>query len=76
VGIAGRPRGAAHHGQSRGRRRSGVPLDEPGDTKRIVRNKRKSIKAVKKLTITTSASASVAPLGLVAGPAPVAAACH
>jgi hypothetical protein len=54
VGIVGRPRGVAHHGWSRGRRRSGVPLDEPGDTKRIVRNKKKSIKVVKKLTITSS----------------------
>jgi hypothetical protein len=54
VGIVVRSRRVAHHGRSRGRRRSGVPLDEPGNTKRIVRNKRKSRKAVKKLTITTS----------------------
>jgi hypothetical protein len=54
VGIAGRPRGVAWHGRSRDRHRSGVPLDEPGNTKRIVRNKRKSIKSVRKLTITTS----------------------
>jgi hypothetical protein len=32
--IAGRPRGVSWHGRSRGRRRSGVPLDEPGNTKK------------------------------------------
>jgi hypothetical protein len=52
--IVVRPRGVAWHGRSRDRRRSGVPLDEPENTKRIVRNKRESIKAVKKLTVTTS----------------------
>jgi hypothetical protein len=44
VGVAGRSRGVAHLGRSRGRRRSGVPLDEPGNTKRVVRNKGKSRK--------------------------------
>jgi hypothetical protein len=45
VGIAGRTRGVAHHGRSRGQRRSGVPLDE---------TKGNLEKAMKKLTITTS----------------------
>jgi hypothetical protein len=54
VGTAGRSRGIAHHGRGRGRCRSRVPLDEPGNTKRIIRNKRDLERAVKKLTITTS----------------------
>jgi hypothetical protein len=29
-------------------------MDEPGNMKRIVRNKKESVKAVKRLTITTS----------------------
>jgi hypothetical protein len=37
------------HGWSRGRRRSGVPLDEPGNTKEVVRNKRKSIKSCEEI---------------------------
>jgi hypothetical protein len=49
VGIAGRSRGVAHHGRSRGRRRSGVPPDEPGNTKRVVRNKRKSRKSCEEI---------------------------
>jgi hypothetical protein len=32
--IAVRPRGVAWHGRGRGRRRSGVPLDEPRNTKK------------------------------------------
>jgi hypothetical protein len=43
--IVVRPRGVVWHGRSRGRRRSGVPLDEPENTKRIVRNKMKSGKS-------------------------------
>jgi hypothetical protein len=54
VGTAGRSRGVAHHDRSRGQCRSGVPLDEPGNTKRVFRNKKNLEKTVKKLTITTS----------------------
>jgi hypothetical protein len=39
VRIAGRSRGVAHHGRSRGRRRNGVPLDDPGNMKRVIRKK-------------------------------------
>jgi hypothetical protein len=52
--VAGRSRGVAWHGWSCGRCRSGVPSDELENTKKIVRNRRESMKAMEKLTITTS----------------------
>jgi hypothetical protein len=38
--VTGRSRGIAWHGRSCGRCRSRVPLDEPGNTKRVVSDRR------------------------------------
>jgi hypothetical protein len=40
--VAGRSRGVARHCRSCGRCRSRVPLDETGNTKRVVSDRRKS----------------------------------
>jgi hypothetical protein len=45
--MTGRSRGVAHHGRSRGRCRSRIPLNEPGNTEKIVRNREKSRKSYK-----------------------------
>jgi hypothetical protein len=49
VGTAGRSRGVAHLGRGRGWCRSGVPLGEPGNTKRVVRNKKNSRKSCEEI---------------------------
>jgi hypothetical protein len=76
VGVARRSRGIARHGRSCGRYRGRIPLDEPENTKRIVRNKMGSKEPRRNQRSPPPASAGVAPFGLVAGRVPVAATCH
>jgi hypothetical protein len=54
VGTARRSRGIARHGRSCGWCGGMIPLDEPGNTRRIVRNREGSKRAKKKSTSTTS----------------------
>jgi hypothetical protein len=54
VGAARRSRGITLHGRSCGWCRGKIPLDEPGNTKKIVRDEKGSKRAVKNPMITTS----------------------